>query len=958
MTPFVHTLALPHAAADGSDPQTFYASSGGMTEVAPDGSQYIPCLSVDTRAATVPSAVVDRRTVKAPTGKPQARTVSLLRQITGYTDAASPLVGRLIEGRVATFSVSRGTTGDGVELTVAAPYILAKGPVTAFKGLVRNLFQVELTISPQNVLAERKAPTETMLGYQEGLLFDGVDDVVVTPYTTMPTEVTLTAAVLLPRLWDVAGSDTQTIWASQSCWYGFKQTSGYKITFFVQYTTDAGGTLQEIEGPEFEPDETIHQLTCRFDTAAAGGGVDVRFGINAVWTDGADATAFHSLSTAWQMGRYMADNTTVLSTLVSGLMLYSAWLTDAETASVINARATGDEANLEMFYPGDVVGADLFDYTINNATAPRDATITGATHEPFFEGPEEMANSKPPWIAQGRHMPIMPVSTNDNAYRVTRHHIERIPADGILDGGAPYTVLPRYSVKGLLTGTAPGATEVAYTPWMGGLMLFGSDPGGLQIAADVKGCSGWLYSLALGGDHSDAQAEFPAGLNTLVLAQTQYALELWFSAADSGPGNSDQIFDSQWVDVARSFTTNDPVNTLRVSVSSTGLTKIFDFRSAPNTTVALRVEAINEGADMRVRVLISGKLISSVLHSGVNVRTAAMSVLPTLSNTGASFAHAGVLPMRLWSTVGSSDADAEAKHQQYLFSNPDPGASGLIGLWYRPTTDLDQLDDEVSTNHGAITPTSTEGSWFPGLCWSDPLAAAAKVMRDFGDVAEADITISEAAWQNVEPATQDLWVPANTSRSLTQLVHEAIGPGYAQIGRDGTVTLGMIVDATSGNSSGTITADEFVFIGEEIADDLPPSRIEGKWGASGVQQTPEGGSSAERRALMTEPFRRVSELVGSNATLYLDSPPPDGRFLEDRSRFRDRPPAVRSATALATMWEAARYRFEITLKGGYRTDASMAPGLIKTLRFSDGSEVHVLLVGREAGPGPEKWTVR
>lgn len=961
-------LHLEHVnATTGADSQWFDASTGGYSGLSPRSVQYVPCID-GASVSPFREQVVDGRTVKEPT-PPADVSLTLLRYVNGI-DRLSALIGRNILGRSATVGYV-GTAADGTVYTPAAPFVIAQGQVIPPFKVAPDKWTI--TVRPQNALYQREVPSRALLGYRTGVLGNGdgaaTTVIVATGYSTISAATTLVALVLVPRLWDIGASDTHAIWANKGLFFGAKRhTDGYSWRLFCRYSTTTGGTLEEIPGPVIEPDETLRLLSCRF-TAATKTAV---FGVDTTFSTAVGSAAFVALSAAedWQMMRFRTDATSVSGTLMGAFMLFTSVLTDGEVAALAAARARGDEATLKLYYRETDGAGTYLDEAAANAASPIDATITAGTETSLFEGPLELAGVKPPLILQGQHMPLVPVDHARLIYRASKHPIEN--ASRVMDGGNNFTITHRYSVKDLVTN-APGAGEVAMTPDMGGLFRFNSLTDGAELAADIQGSSGWPMSLALGTDHGFSEVDLGTSLGPDLVSTGGYALEIWFETGAELPSSSGVIWSSGFITVAMSYVFNKaPYLFVRVEGTSGDIT--FDLDPIPVlTVVSLRIEAWNNGSDMASRVLLNGVVVDAATAAGTNL-TNVVAVPPKkaiLADNASipvlGFPHVGALPLRAWSLVSPTsrtNAVAEAETRKFLFRHPVNGVdaewSDLVGLWYRFTTDINQVDDETGNGyHGTVVNGGTFGRWRPGLCWSDPLHAPAYLLQEHGgyDLA-TQLTIADLAYAYLEPAAQDLWFPPETK--MSKALAMAAGPGFVFLRADGTAVLGLVVDATAGNSQGTVAGvlevgEKTVAAGE--GKGMPPSLVVAEYARIGATgQTALAATDSERRALMSAEVREDAIPIGANATIYGDLPFPDGVRLYSLARFRDAGPTRRELQRLASIWADPRPMYEVRLEGAGRT---LQVGDIWAVTDPlGGATAYVLVMARVTGTESETLEVR
>ena len=354
-------LTLNHVNSSGADQQT--ASFCGMTLGVPYASpsgDWLPAL--DEGSIQLPEERVMQG--RSPVVAQQQSPVSVkLAYEHGGTIPLDVLDGRIYLGQEATIAYA-GTDGAGNVHTTADPLVAVKGTVVgrtdhktaSATNLGTEIYgaHLELFILPHNDILATPIPDRPLLGYPGGLLGKVDGSVCTTGYTTLHSQYTFRAYILVPLVWPTGASDRIHILGNRECSLRAKlHTDGFSWRLLAAFTTNAGGAVEEIDGPLVTPAESFRHLALAFDTSPGGGGVAAFFYVDgALESSPTSATTFHSLAGDVQMMRYESTTTTVCTTIAGAFMVFSALTTAATEARLAKSRATTTETDMVLFYPG------------------------------------------------------------------------------------------------------------------------------------------------------------------------------------------------------------------------------------------------------------------------------------------------------------------------------------------------------------------------------------------------------------------------------------------------------------------------------------------------------------------------------------------------------------------------------------------------------------------------------
>lgn len=969
--------------SDPTSTGTVYFSTSAPGFLSPDSTQYAPGLdSVSGFASTLSLGIDGRTTGPAP---PRDVAIRIYHEVAGKNrvSAIDPATRNLI-GQAASLK-GVGVGGDGTIYSQGSPYTVASGKVIRHKRFGRAYD--EITIRPHADAHRITVPSGRLVGYPNGLRFDGNSaEAEITGYTAVPTEFTLGAAVMLPRVWSVGSSDTMTIAGTRSArLYMTKTTNEYGRQLHFAYEK-SGPTTVVIDGPTFDADESVKFLTCRVDTAYTGGigtGVSVEFGVGQDFeTANNGSDTFSATAEAWKLGRFRTSTTDTADTIIGAWFLFDDQLSDTQLISYISQRLTGDEEGLVWYFPGVAVGGDLLDYATTNKEAPLDAAITNATAAPLLLGASELSGAVMPEVIG--YQPNAPLTAIDPPRKIYRagESLGSIgfralgtalsPEISVYDRGVPYGLDAIYDSILDFSDNPPSASGlVTVSPWMGGLVRIHTEVDGVENTADVTGASSWPTSLTLG---SGGRISFGTSLNS-VFGGSQWAFELWWAWDDEDSSGNNYVFNSAYMEIRSTFYPNEGGRdvSIQVRINTTAgenslVLSVDSIRR--NATVAMRIEAYNvDGSNCAARLLINGRVVDTA--SEVSQLAASGLDDAELGPDGGlgRFNLTHTLPMRLWSTVGSSDADAESKQRLYLYENPSPSATGLEGLWYRYTTSVSVLADE--TANGRDGTLISDGFWCPGIPATDRLSAAKYLLGKsstsvaFGETAY-DHDISTISYHIAGGATtQDPDQPVGISAAQAAASVLSGGGLYLLLNPDNTAIIGQAQDPATATPVASVQVRFVDSLGFADYEALP-SVIEALYAPNPTVQTSVlAGADTDRRSFAERPYRSLDEPVGDNRTLYGDDPAPDGRRWLIDTKFADRDPARAEAVRVAAQWDSPRpvRPFHVIGSDPSATDAgftSYQPGDVLTIRHErlPGGSVNILITDKVPGSTSDRFTGR
>lgn len=878
--------------ADSTDVITSYFATGEGFVTGP----------ADTPASQVyqpgllskPELVVELADDGMASGAASARevTVDLARHLFGV-DRLAALDGREILNRHARL-VAVGTGGDGTVYSYASPAVVADGVVSSTS---RSSHTLTLSIRPSSRAHRVELGRTKLLGYPNGLRFDGNSAEAAVPDSTIPAAFTLQALVLVPRIWSVGASDRMTVAAARSAHLYFERdpTDTWRRRLGFEYTTTAAAIVT-VNGPTFDAREQTAWLSVRVDTAAGGGGVDVRFGVDQAFADGASASAFVESVENWKLGRYRTSSTDSADTIIGAWALFDEWLSDRVLVNRQNGRLVGDEPELVWYFPGEATGVTLFDYATVNAASPLNATITTATAAPLFEGKADMVGTVlPDYIGHVRNAPLIPIDPARLIYRIGR---DIGSGYQVLDRSVPYTLTTYSSPLDLWDATAPAAGNAYFTPHLGGIVRL-NEIDGSDSTANVTGASLWDSAMWVPLDYTitEVSSFFISG-TVGTFNGGQWAIEMWLINLGSSPtlgvgsyARMNEVFEITEVE------NNDGSFTLRAKVSYGVGEIVLDYSRAweVGSAVAIRLEAVDDGADVTARLLINGRVDQSDVAVGQSLPTglSARNLLFGNSPHGAF----SILPIRIWSAAGTSDANAETLHRTYLYSNPSPSATNLAGMWLEHHGDPTILiDDTSSGNNGNV---SSVVRWAPGMPATDRISAVHQILERAGITP----TERESAYDFDPSAVGRVYdSPISVARAAAELLRG--GGLYLVLKPDGTAIIGMVVDPALATPAGTILVED---ADPAVADGPPPSDVRATWGENPhVQEEGLAGADAALRSYAAREVREVTEEISDNRDVYDDEPPPQGRSLLVDTAFADQRPAVTEAQRIGLVWKSPR----------------------------------------------------
>ena len=875
--------------------------------------------------------------------RPKDVTIKIAHAVAGQprVDGIDPETNNLM-GQAA-FLRGVGTGGDGTVYTFDDPFTVAKGTVVAHTRH-GNEFD-EITVRPSSSIHRVTLPGQVLAGYPSGLRFNGSTDYAeITGFTDVPKAFTLMCGALVPRAWDV-GSGTQTFASQRSVSFYFSQATGLGRQLHLSYA-HSGGTAT-LDGPEFDADERVHFFTVVVDTEhASSTGVEATFYIDQGPGTTVENTtdAFVYTSEAWRLGRFRTTTTQTADTILGAWALFDTELPARTVRSYTTQRLTGVEDHLTWWFPGDAVSSTLLDYASANAAAPLDAAITGATEAPLFLGTPDLAGTLLPAVyGSQKNVPLTAIDPARKIYRVAGDDVAAVTA--VVDRQVPYEIEAEYDSPLDFADNPPTSSgNCTVCPYMGGLVRMHTEVDGVENSADVLGHSFWGNALVLGNDLTDAHVSW--GMTDLdpVYISGEWAVETWVALRKKDADTTADVLAicDFWRMTATPIQGDGEQIRYTVTVTKSDFSTLsLSYDSCVNTTIPFRIEAKNDGSGGSLaRLLVAGKVVDTASDGSTELLTAASAFFtPELgrSTSGDGPDLASYLPVRLWSAAGSSDADAESKHQEYLFENPSPSASDLEGLWYRYSSSPTTLDDETANGYdGTISSTAL---WCPGHA-TDRLSVVNTILSH---PSLTTTTTFDSSAFSFNPSS--IAVHVRDRRPIGDVAADILSGGnlYMLHGPDETVTIGYVRDPATATPDATHWC-ELVKV-EDIDLLFQPSSTVAYYGNNPLVQTSVlAGAEANRRAFAEKPDRVVEVEVGDNRTIYGDEEPPLGRALPINTMFVDRLPAQSVAKVIADMWDTVRPQRTVYLIGsdGDRDNGftSVRPGQILTLRherFSGGS---------------------
>lgn len=937
-----------------------YGTGSGDT---PASTQYVPALrsqGIDSKTLAASSSIEAEGRTSA-LAAPKDVTVRIYHNVAGKNRVSGidPETWNLL-GQSANLR-GVGVGGDGTSYTLSSPFTIANGTV---EGHERHGTEYdEITIRPHADAFLTTEPKGRLVGYPNGLRFDGNSaEAEIVGYDSVPSQFTLGAAVLFQRAWDVGASDTQTIAGTRSArLYFTKTTNEYGRQLHFDYEA-SGATTITIDGPEFDADESVKFITARVDTAhASSTGVEVNFGIDQSFTLAENkSNAFSATAEDWKLGRFRTSTTDSLDTIAGAWFLFSTELADTVLVSYLQSRLTGNESDLVWFFDGTSAGGVLVETASANDSSPLDATITAATAAPLFLGTSSQVGVVMPTILGfQQNAPLTAIDPARKIYRAAYDPVAAISA--VVDRQSPYSIEAIYESPLDFADNPPTASgNCTVCPWLGGLVRIHTEVDGVENSADVSGHSIWENSLVLGENLSTAFAS--RGFNPT--GGNDYSFEICFSY-DAISGSNGHVIGQTttgWVEIFASPYANTPDDqfTFRVLTSSGGQVDM-TYDLAPRTTHCVRIEAYEDGSDVRTRLLYFGNVVATGEDLSNTLSLGASTTYISNNLDVLSFDLLQVGYMRVWSEVGSSDSDAESKHRQYLYEHPDPSTANLEGLWYRFSTDRTSWIDETSNNyHFTVSSTAV---WAPGIASTDRLTASKYLLDKSSTAVTFDSTAYDANFsaiayflsggQTAIPVTAPGGASSQVGLPIAASVPSLLAGGglYVLLDTDNTATVGLVLDPATATPSATVRV-EFVSNHDVRDYRFQPSVIEALYGPNPFVQTSVlSGADADRKAFAERPTRSIEEPVGGNRTLYNDRPAPEGRKWPIDTRFVSIDPAQAEATRIAGHWDSPRpYRtFYIIGRHDSATDqgyTSYSPGTVLKIQNErlNGGEANVLVL--------------
>jgi hypothetical protein len=899
-------------------------------------------------------------------------TVSILHEVAGdnRVSAIDPETVNLL-GQSA-YLRGVGVGGDGTVYTLASPFTIANGKVLSHKRVGKS--HDEITIRPHSAAFRATVPSGRLVGYNNALRFATTSDQAeITGYTSTPATFTLGSRVIMPRVWGSATS--WTIAGNQSCRLYIKQTTGTGRQLHLDYEK-AGPTIVTIDGPTFNAAEDVPAITARVDTAyASGTGVSVTFGI-----DGAFATAtstsgaFLDSSTAWKLGRWKTSTVDTADTIIGAWYLFDSALTDTETISFNSQRLTGDEDGLIWFFPGVSVGGLLLDYAAANASAPLDATITSAVAAPLLLGTPELAGvTMPAVIGYVQNAPATSIDPPRKIYRMAGEDVCYMPT--VVDRQVPYEI--EFSYDSLLDFADFPPTisgKVTVCPYGGGLFRVHKEVDGVENSADVLGHSVQDWAIAYGRERGVAYSTRPGFHPT---AGGDFSFEISFLYGGDWLGfvfqSGDGLFTASdgFVHITSSVgsAASEGYGWFDVRIVTTGADLLIPMGILwKNSTYHVKVDAWEDGADVKGRVLVNGKVVASGTKSSVSLATTASN--PTFSGTvsGVSFYRLIVGRAMMWNFVEATDALAEAAQREYMYTNPSPSETGLVALWYRHSGDVATLVDETSNGYDFTV--SGDAIYLPGIAATDRLSAATYLLLNKSGTA---VTYDETAY-DYEPSaisyhiaggatTQDPNQPSGISVASAAAAVLSGGGLYLLTDPDGSATIGQAQDPATATPTASVRV-EFVNELDTAGYEFQPSLVEALYAPNPtVQSSVLAGADTDRRSFAERPYRSVEKPVGDNRARYADDAAPLGRRTILDTKFVNRSPAATEAARVAAQFDSPRPMRSFAIIGSDGADqgyTSYQPGNVLTIQNErlPGGSVNVLILSTSKNRTMDLFTVR
>jgi len=920
-----------------------FVSGSGDT---PASTQYLPNLLISDLEVYRQAISLDGST-GGSTESDSEITVRLARYLgSDEVDRLTEYDGEELFGQTARL-LAVGTLPDGTVTTLASPRILVSGTVSDW---LRGHDDMEIKITRKQSGVKNLMPTKRLLGYRDGLYFDGSTSYVDTGLAWTPTSFTIMVRMMAIRnipaspefLVSNGGSSSDTVL------HFYYSDNGYVAARLP--------SLDTIISPTFGDDDygVFNWAVIQFDESTE----TARCWLNGEYNDeGWGVPLSWSATTNWYIGADVAESFRFFDGAISCVAFFDSFLDEDTVLTYQRSRLTGEEDNLVLFYPGENLSTTLYDYAIAN-DPPLDGTIAGSGSSiSTGEGdPEVAGNLLPVVIGRFKNALGIPVDPTVQLYRFAASCQE---ITEVRDRGAPYTITATYDNFDTFSAASPTAgNAVVYVP-MALVKVGGTLSDQAVITADGLGESLFSYGL-----QTDGAVYTTCGTGLAAVPQGPFSVEfdLCLTALPSSthlPIMGDYNAGSRGFMVS---VIDDSSHRSGIYVRTCNAKPAVDsyyFDRAVNLFEPARFSVVvsESGSTVTVELYKNGVLFGTEDNSGEGLlRNTSSTIALTFGAeyTGAAFTkfldNASFGTFRLW-----SKALSESEVRQYMFENPDPATSGLAGMWVGSDYDTTTVPDEVSTNDGAFVGTPT---WVGGLSNGSPLAAAVSLLSRYASIDVADIEVAESAWDSSQRGADLLIDQEGTVESYVSLVLASIGGWAVSPPSDYDIRLGATLNPDSLTSSKTILAHEVLSV-ERLRTVAPPQTWNVGYGPNWHVQTGVelvASVSGSDRSFYSKEIRLASSRAKKNDVRY----PPAGRESSPGGLWTARRGAALQAASLKSLYRLRPELQRVTLLHAL---TGIVPGDVASLTHDDldssGSNYLVLavttVIGDEGGDILDVW---